>query len=252
MIKKNTRGFSYSIVLATYKEYPNLKQLLPQLCAIMEKRKAKYEIVIVDDNSNDGTEQLVAQLKKKKKPLRLTIRKKERGLASALIKGTHLVKMEHIIRMDADWSHHPKDLVKMMNFYERQPQPQVVIGSRFVRASVYTGKPFINRVASLTARTACRILFRIPVIDLSNDFRIFPKKTWRSISSHLTISGNAVLIQEIILFHKSKIKITEIPTTFKEREVGNSKLVLLNEIERFFTAFPILFLNSVGSIGQNE
>ncbi len=246
MTKKRSQGLSYSIVLATYKECANLKKLLPLVCSLMEKRKAEYEIVMVDDNSNDGTEKLVAELKKKKKPIRLIIRKKERGLATALIKGTQLTKNTHVIRMDADWSHHPQDLMKMMDFYEKQKQPHVVIGSRFVKGSLYSGKPFINQLASLTARTACRILFRIPVIDLSNDFRIFPKKVWNDISTRLSIIGNAVLIQEVILIHKSGIKITEIPTTFKEREVGNSKLVLVNEIKRFFSAFPILFLNSIG------
>ncbi len=241
-MKKQKNG-GYSIVLATYKEYLNLKKLLPKLCTMMAKRKVGYEVVIVDDNSQDGIVGLVTTLKKEF-PLRIVIRKNERGLASALLTGTRTVRFPNIIRMDADWSHLPSDLDRMLDFYEEQTQPHIVIGSRFVPGSIYLGKPLINQFASIIARTTCRILFRVPVIDLSNDFRILPKKSWKEISHRLSINGNAMLIQEVILLYKLGVPITEIPTTFKERQVGSSKLVLVNEIQRFLTAFPILLRNS--------
>jgi dolichol-phosphate mannosyltransferase len=235
---------SYSLVIATFKEAPNLKALLPVLLELLKKRSKEFELIIVDDNSQDGTTEVIAQLQKKWPTLRLITRTNKRGLASALKDGTLAAKHDHIIRMDADWSHHPDDLAKMITEYETWAGRKVIVGSRFIGGSVYLGKPFINRMASALGRRACLICFKVPVKDLTNDFRIFPRALWRQIAPNLTIDGNTALVQELILLHQAGAEVVEVPTTFKEREVGQSKLRVLAEVKKFFRAFPVLLKNA--------
>ncbi len=241
---RSRKKLSYSVVLPTYKECPNLKRLLPQLGKFFSGRGKPFEIIIVDDNSRDGTKELIRNLKAEYSSLRLITRKKVRGLASALVRGTKAAKFPHIIHMDSDLAHQVKDLRRLVRHYEQHLEPVMVVGSRFIEGSAYTGKPKLNQLASLVGRFISRWFFRLKVLDTSNNFRIFPAKIWLKTLKHLTINGNALLIQELILFQKYGAKILEIPITYKERRLGHSKLNIWLEAKRFFKAFPKLLHNA--------
>src|SRR6185369_7424099 len=99
-----------SIIIPTYREVENLKKLIPRIVAVMNLRKDAYEILIVDDHSRDGTEDLVQQFAHQGIPLSLYVRLEERGLATAVLFGMRKAKGLILVCMDADLSHQPEDL----------------------------------------------------------------------------------------------------------------------------------------------
>lgn len=236
--------WSYSVVLPTYKEVENLKILIPQLLAMFRETKRSGEIIVVDDASDDGTREFLNRLKKNGESVRLIERKKERGFSSAVCCGTDKTKYANIIHMDSDLAHTIRDLKKLLKKYEQNERRAVIIGSRYVSGSTFQGKPFLNRLASLIGGLIVRYCLKLSVNDVSNNFRIFPKKGWKLIRPQLTLKGNIILVQELILMKKAGYHFIELPTSYLERRLGESKLKVWRETINFFLAIPTLWRNT--------
>lgn len=235
---------AYSVVLPTYKEVENLKILIPHLLKMFEGTKRKGEIIVVDDLSCDGTREFLNQLKKNDQPVRLIERRKERGVASAIRCGTDKAQYAHIIHMDSDLAHTVDDLKRLLNKYEKEKGGVVVVGSRYLSGSAFRGKPFLNRLASLVGGLIIRHFLKLSLGDVSNNFRVFPKKVWQAIRSQLTLEGNIMLVQELILMKKAGYHFIELPITYLERRLGESKLGVWKETKNFFKALPRLWRNT--------
>ena len=119
-----------SVVVPTYGEADNLLLLVPRISAALEDRR--HEIIIVDDNSQDGTDQAVASLRKEGHAVRLIVRIGQRGLSSAVLRGFAEAKGEVLVCMDADLSHPPETLPHMIQTLEGG-DVDFVIGSRYVQ-----------------------------------------------------------------------------------------------------------------------
>lgn len=234
---------SYSVVLPTYKEVENLKVLIPDLLKMFKQIKRGGEIIIVDDASDDGTREFVEKLKKQGQPVRLIERRKEKGLASAIRRGVDEAREANIIRMDSDLAHTAGDLKRLINKYEKNDGEVVVIGSRYVSGGTFKGKPLLNRLASFVGGFIIRSFFHLPIRDTSNNFRIFPKKLWESIRLQLTLEGNIMLVQELVLMKKAGYYFIELPISYLERRLGESKLQVWKETKKFFLALPTLWQN---------
>jgi dolichol-phosphate mannosyltransferase len=202
-----------------------------------------FEIIIVDDNSRDGTSELVKQLNSQTKKIRLIERTDEKELSTAVIRGMREAKYLHTIRMDADLSHTVKDLATLVDRYERENALSVIIGSRFLQKSIYIGKPWLNQLSSMVGRTFTKLVFQMPVIDSSNNFRIIPKKIWNDIESSLNSRGNVMFVEEVLQMAKNGVQFIEMPITYKERRLGKSKLQVLQETVKFMKAIPHLFVH---------
>lgn len=211
----------YLIVIPTYNEIANIGRLLNSLT----KSFNDVNILIVDDNSPDGTSEEVLKFQKKYKDIFLITRESKQGLGTAYIKGFEWalkLDYDYIIQMDADFSHKVSDLKKMLKYSE---QSTLVIGSRYVEGGSTKGwtksRVLLSRIANLLAD----YILKINIKDLTGGFKIWPKNILESISfDKIELNGYSFQIEMNYLTSKAGFKILEVPIHFIERENGNSKL----------------------------
>jgi dolichol-phosphate mannosyltransferase len=213
-----------SIIVPTYKEAKNAPVLCEQLNEILVKEHIRYEIIIVDDNSNDGIDTAVTALQKKKLPVTLKIRTHERGLSSAVLAGFAIAKGEIFMVMDADLSHPPQRVPAMVKTITEQGA-DFVIGSRFVKGG---GTPHFNVYRKMNALVS-RLLAR-PLADVKDPmagFFAFPSRILDHAGKFNPLGWKIGL--EVLVKCAPK-KMIEIPIQFQERLYGESKLSLREQL----------------------
>ena len=156
---------SYSIILPTFNEAGHIKKLILEIYEIFLTSNELFEIIIVDDNSTDGTSKIIKEISKTNDAIISVIRKNKKGsLVDSLNEGIILSKYENIIWMDADYSHPPEYLKKMIN-YNKKKDVDLIIFSRFLSESkryyeVENKKPlFIDLLSKILNSTCCFLLF---------------------------------------------------------------------------------------------
>lgn len=227
---------SISVILPTYKECENLKKLLPQIAQMMTNNKFIYEIIIVDDNSMDGSKLIIENfINVDKIPINFIERKNNRGLASAIIFGTNAAQYDTIVHMDSDLAHSVRDLERMLKLYFKNSSSNtLVIGSRYQPNSIYIGKPWINKLVSYCGRFLINSYLSLDIRDSSNNFRIFSKDGWNKIKMELITDGNIMIVQIAYLLKQIGFVIKEIDIEYIERREGTTKLNIIRETKIFF------------------
>jgi len=231
---------SLSIVLPTYNEKENLQIFIP---AIQESFKAiDYEILVVDDNSPDGTPEFVTALSRKFPNIKLVLRDKKEGIGAALKTGYDLAQKEIILSSDADLSFSSSDMFRL---YEKMEEGyDMVIGSRHSQGGFYESRRINTKFKYLASRLGnivLRLLSGIRLSDFSANFRAIRKTSWNLIKTKERT--NVILFEMIVKAKAAGIRITEIPVAFKERAYGKSKLNLGFEVLRFIIKLIFLPLN---------
>ena len=220
-----------SVVLATYNEEENIGIIIDKLQEHIQG--IDTEIIVVDDNSPDKTAFVAEEANKKYGNVRVIVRKDERGLATALLRGFDESNGKYILTMDADLAHDPKHVPYMISLL-RNKEADFVIGSRYVKGSKVIGKPFSKAFASWVGQFAALVWLGLKVKDTSNNFRMFPKAIYEEVKPALHPDGNNVMLMEFIYRVSNKgYKISEFPTIYQERIHGTTKLKLGKEITRF-------------------
>ncbi|MFC1690548.1 polyprenol monophosphomannose synthase [Nanoarchaeota archaeon] len=203
-----------SIIIPTYNEAENIKKIVPLIYKHMKK---DYEIVIVDDNSPDKTWQIAQKMPKKYK-IRVIRRTKERGLATAVIRGFKEAKGNIIGVIDADLSHPPKMIPKLVAAIK--DGNCVAVGSRHVKGGGCENWPVHRKMISKGATLMARPLTRVK--DPMSGFFFFKKDILKGVT--LKPKGYKILLEILVKGRYSKNKVKEIPFIFKDRELGKSKL----------------------------
>jgi dolichol-phosphate mannosyltransferase len=210
-----------TIVVPTYKERDNLAPLAERVFRTLDP--ATTELLIVDDNSPDGTAAEAAAIGQRF-PVRCLVRKTERGLATAVIAGLREARGALIVVMDADLSHPPESIPDLLAAL-RDPAVEMAIGSRFVRGgAVDLHWPLHRRLNSFGARLLARPL--TPVRDMMSGF--FCVRRDQLHVERLRPIGYKIAL-ELIVRHRWR-KIVEAPITFMDRAAGQTKL---NVAEQF-------------------
>jgi dolichol-phosphate mannosyltransferase len=199
-----------SIVVPTYNESDNLPKLIPRLCAAAQD----IEIVVVDDASTDGTAEVARKLAEKY-PVRVVERKGERGLSTAVLRGIQEARGEICVVMDADLSHPPEAVPKLIQAL--QAGAQVAVGSRYVPGGDIDEWPFFRRLASKAGTLLSRPL--TPVRDPMAGFFCLNKGLLEGLE--LKPRGFKILLE--ILARSGATAITEVPIHFEDRAAGLSK-----------------------------
>ena len=220
------------IVIPTYNERENIQDLLQKILNL----GLEYDVslIVVDDDSPDGTADIVSSLSEKDKRIHLLLRKGKRGRGTAGIEGFKKASALHpayIMEMDADFSHRPEDIPV---FLKEVPEYDVVIGSRFVEGGGDTDRNLIRRLITFLVRHFLRFHLKIPVKDISSGFRCFKKEVLERIELESLKSKGPSLVQEI-LYEAFLLgyKIKEVPIVFQSRKKGKTKLNLSILIETF-------------------
>ena len=209
------------VILPSYNEAENV---LP-LCADILSRVDTLEIVVVDDNSPDGTADLVANAMLDEPRLHLVKRPGKLGLGSAYQAGFEY-GLEHgfdqILTMDCDYSHHPRYLPSI---FEAMEGADMVVGSRYVPGGGVANWPLARRLLSRFANFYTRILLDLPVRDCTAGFRCYSREVLETVDpSAVRSSGYAFLEEMVYRVNRAGFKIAEIPIIFEDRTRGASKI----------------------------
>jgi dolichol-phosphate mannosyltransferase len=214
----------FSIVTPTYKEHDNISPLIERLGRALAGRD--YEIVLVDDNSSDGTEDLVAELAERY-PVRIIVRRDKKGLAGAVLDGFVYALHDIILVMDADLQHPPEvvpDMVRAMD-----EGADVAVASRYVSGGGNAGWSKLRQVISNGAIFLAHLLLPLSrkVKDPMSGFFAFRRELIQN--TKLEPIGYKILLELIVVTRPRKI--TEVPFIFQTREKGKSKLNLGQEVD---------------------
>ena len=218
MKKKNNK---FSIVIPTYNEKQNIALLVNKIDKYL--RNFFYEIIVIDDNSQDGTKLVLKEIKSSKKNFLFYIRKKEnRDLSQSLILGIKKTKFNNIIIMDGDLQHNPKYLPKIIRIFFEKKIDLLVCVRNFKKRS---GLSIIRYFASLSLIFFINIFLGRRVSDPMSGFFIFKKKIY--ISNKKNIYGKGFkLLFDLIYFSKRSLKIKEYMIIFSKRKNNKSKMNL--------------------------
>jgi dolichol-phosphate mannosyltransferase len=226
-----------SVIIPTYKEARNIEKIVREIIEIVPD----VEIVIVDDDSPDGTGKIAEDLKLKYKNIKV-LHRKERGLASAVVAGFRVTDGEIIGVMDADLSHPPTMITKLIEPLKNNTA-DVVVGSRYVKGGKIVGWNFIRKITSRGAILLARPL--TPLKDPVSGFFFLKKK----VINHLDLNPSGYKIGLEIIVKGKYTSVVEIPYTFTNRKVGKSKLSLkeyLNFLEHLFKLYIFKMKRTIG------
>ena len=210
-----------AVVIATYNERENLNGLT---AAILQNDG--YRVVIVDDDSPDGTGQIADDLSRTY-PGRVSVihRKTERGLGRSLVAGLTSALAENadlIFQMDADFSHDPKYLPIMA---EAAADADLVLGSRYLHGVSVVNWPLHRIILSSLANQYIRIVTGVAEKDCTTGFRCWRREALARLPLDSLISdGYAFLVEQLYLAHRLGCRVCEVPIIFVERREGASKL----------------------------
>lgn len=211
------------VMIPTYNERENIAELIGEILAL--KLDMSVSILVADDNSPDGTGELVRQLASKDDRIHVLIRTKRRGRGTGGIDGFRealKLRPDYVIEMDGDFSHQPKFIPDLL---AKAEQYDLVIGSRFVKGGKDQDRNLIRRFITLLARNFVRRQFHIPVRDVSSGFRCFKREVLEAVDLDDCISVNPSIVLEILYkVHLLGYTMTEVPIEFIDRTRGKTKL----------------------------
>jgi dolichol-phosphate mannosyltransferase len=220
----------FLIVIPTYNEIDNLRPLTEQIFQVADSKAhlfgvTEVGVLVVDDNSPDGTGELADELASKNKRIRVLHRQEKAGLGKAYVAGFAWGLKEGfdaILEMDADFSHNPKYLP---DFWENLKTHDVVIGSRYVKGGGIKNWGIVRKFISRGGSVYARAFLGIPVKDLTGGFNAWRKKVLEDVDiSTLQSEGYAFQIELKWRAHQKGFRITEFPILFEDRTAGKSKM----------------------------
>lgn len=204
-----------SVVIPTYNERENIEILIPRIFDILKVEKINGEVIVVDDNSPDKTGVVVEGLKRKYQ-VKVIHRKAKLGLSSAVLEGFKIAEGEIIGVMDADFSHPPESIPKLVEPILKG-EADMVIGSRRIKGGMGKEWPLSRILISKFASFLARGLTNIQ--DPMSGFFFFNRKVIESIN--LKPTGYKIGLETVVKGRYKKLK--EIPYTFTNRKIGESK-----------------------------
>lgn len=211
------------IVIPTYNERENIGPLVGKIFSLLPE---DVLVLVVDDNSPDGTADEVRKLQKDFPRLSLLLRSRKEGLGKAYIDAFLSVfkngDVEKIVMMDADLSHDPNYLLEM---FQHAMTHSVVIGSRYIKGGGTVGWELWRRILSRCGNFYCRFITRMPVHDCTGGFNIIDANLLRKIDmTKIDTSGYAFIMELKYALWKAGASFKEVPIIFKNRSGGESKI----------------------------
>jgi len=206
-----------SVILPTYNEYENIGLIIPKISKALADENITSEIIVVDDNSPDGTASSARKLGNGYN-VKVCVRKDEKGLATAVMKGFELSKGEICLVMDADMSH-PTEKIPEMIRPILAGDCDATVGSRYVAGGGLQDWPFARRLISKGAGLLASGLTKIS--DTTSGFMAIRRKLLEG--KHFDPVGWKIVLEVLV---KTNCRVNEVPIVFKDREKGTSKLNL--------------------------
>ena len=219
------------VVAATYNERGSIADLVDRVLGI----DAALQMLVVDDDSPDGTGEIVLDLSRTRPRLHVLVRRGRRGLGSAIVEGFRAASSHGFavaVNMDADLSHDPEDIPRLLAALEPSGgrPAAVALGSRRVPGGRIVGWPLSRRVTSVVVNWYARWLLRLPVRDSTTGFRAVSLGMFARLPGPFE-EGYAVLEEMLLEIDRAGGLLVEVPITFTDRTVGVSKAGLRQRCE---------------------
>ena len=231
------------VTIATYNEIENL----PRLVEAIRQNLPDAHLLVVDDNSPDGTGQWCIEHKSENPQFDCIIRDGKRGLGTAVLAVMQYAitnEYDFLINLDADFSHPPEKLPELLIAMKTE-HIDVAIGSRYVPGGKIEGWPFHRRLMSRAVNGFARIWLGLPTRDNSGAFRCYRVVTLNRILAQqisqkkIRSKGYSFFEEILFLLHRGGAKIAELPITFTDRKFGKSKINLREAIKAIGTIFRL-------------
>ncbi len=210
------------LILPTYEEAENIEPLVE---AVLPQLPAERRVLIVDDASPDGTGEVADRLAERHTEVEVLHRAGKEGLGPAYIAGFERALAEGaglVIEMDADFSHAPADLPRLVEAAEHS---DVVVGSRYVPGGSIAHWGATRRAISRGGCTYARLVLGVPIRDLTGGFKCFRADVLRSIDlASIGSHGYSFQVETTYRALEAGFRVLEIPVTFGERRAGHSKM----------------------------
>jgi dolichol-phosphate mannosyltransferase len=223
-----------SIIIPTYNEKDCLQYLLDKIEETIQKYNIQAEIIIVDDNSPDGTGKVADSLAETNKNIEVIHHPKKLGLGSAYKTAFKKATGEAIITMDADLSHDPEELADLLKAL-RNHKVDVVIGSRYINGGRIKDWSLRRRLISKIGNLLARYVLGLKIRDLTSGYRVYRCDVIESILSEIDSDGFFFQVEALYYAIKMGFKVEEHQICFVERKNGKSNLNL-SECLIFFSA----------------
>ena len=210
------------VILPTYDEAENLERIVG---AVLEQLPPSGTVLVVDDHSPDGTGEIADRLARSNESVRVLHRARKEGLGPAYLAGFHLALdagAQRIIEMDADFSHDPAYLPRLIGATENA---DLVIGSRYVPGGGVTEWGPMRRFISRGGSAYARLALGLPIRDLTGGFKCFRREVLEAINlDTIEARGYAFQVETTYRALKAGFRVVEIPIVFRDRADGTSKM----------------------------
>jgi len=211
------------VIIPTYKERENIEVLIKAVSSL----SVPFDILVIDDNSPDGTAGIVKSLQKTHSNLHIVERPGKQGLGTAYILGFQWAlerNYDYIYEMDADFSHDPADLVRL---YEacHDGGADLAIGSRYISGVNVVNWPLTRVLLSYFASVYVRWITGMKVMDTTAGFKCYRREVLENIKpGHIKSIGYGFQIEMKFIAYKLGYRIVEVPIIFTDRKLGSSKM----------------------------
>jgi dolichol-phosphate mannosyltransferase len=227
-----------SIITPTYNEAETLPRFIESLTEAL-RGGYEYEVIIVDDNSPDGTGAIAESLAERHGRIKVVHRPGKLGLGTAYKEGFKRASGELIVSIDADLSHNPEDIPRLL---EAMREADIAIGSRLVKGGKIMGRSRWRDLMSISANGLIRLLTGQPIRDWTSGFRIYRREVLEAILPRVACKKWDYQFEVLYKALKSNYRAREVPITFRERAGGRSKFDLKEALTFMKSIFQV-YLN---------
>ncbi len=232
----------FSIIIPVYNEIKNIQSTVDGIERAFNEVNKEYEILFIDDNSQDGTDNEIVRISKLNNRVKLKQHGKKEGLGAASDFGYKHATGEIIMQLDGDLAHNPNDLVLMYKFMIENNY-DMVIGSRYIKHGRQEGKTILRDIGSRLMNLIAGILLNIKLKDFTHTFRVFRLELYKSIRHNLIEKGHPSYFIELTYFSlKKNFRVSEFPVTYSDKDDGaDSKIPIIKESIRYTSAIIRIF-----------
>ena len=233
------------IIIPTYNEIDNIQKLI----SLLRSDYPQVDILVVDDNSPDGTGKKVTEMSQTDSQIKLIEREGKLGLGTAYVRGFKYMLengYEAAIEMDADFSHNPKEIG---NFLKKIEDYDLVLGSRYIKGVNVVNWPMRRLLLSYFANIYTKIITGMPVFDATGGFKCFRREVLQAIDlDKVTSNGYSFQIEMNFKAWKKGFRLKEIPIVFVDRAEGSSKMSKNIVYEAIFMVWKLRFASMFGTL----
>ena len=227
------------IIIPTYNEKDNIEKIINEIFNLNKD----VQILFVDDNSPDGTSDIIKSFNSLN--INLITRKAKLGLGSAYIEGFNWAinnNFDYVVQMDADLSHNPNDISKLT---QKAGQFDLIIGSRYINGISIVNWPLSRLILSYLANLYARLIIGIPILDVTGGFKCISTRLLKQINlNNIKSEGYSFQIEVNFLAWIHNFKIKEVPIVFTDRTKGESKMSKKVIFEAIYMV-PYLFFKKI-------